>query len=56
VIYVIIAFLIGYYLGNSSQRREDIKKVVDLVEKTKSHKYTIIKAKPKKEPENVPQN
>jgi len=55
VIYIILALLIGYYLGNSSQRREDIKKVVDLVEKTKSHKYTIIKAKPKKEPENVPQ-
>lgn len=55
MIYILIAFALGFYFGNSSQRREDSKKVVDLVESTKSHKFTIIKAKPKKEQENEPQ-
>jgi hypothetical protein len=56
MIYVILAFVIGFYLGNSSQRREDKGKILDLVKKAQPSKYTLIKPKPKIEPENVPQN
>ena len=45
-LFIILAFIIGYYLGNGSQRREDITKIKELPEYFKSHK---IKALEKKE-------
>ena len=43
MIYVIVAFVIGFYLGNSSQRREDTDKVKKLVFDIKPHKYKVLK-------------
>jgi hypothetical protein len=52
----LIGIIIGFYLGNSSQRREDKDKIINLANSLKPHKFSIIRPKPKIEPENLPQN
>jgi hypothetical protein len=51
MIYVIIAFIIGFYFGNSSQRREDADKVKKLIFDIKPNKYKVLK---RNEPQNDP--
>lgn len=44
MMYIIIAILLGYYLGSSSQRREDLKKISTVIKNIKVDKnYKIIK-------------
>ena len=46
-IFIIIAFTIGYYFGNRSQAREDIKRIEDLYTK---QTFKVLK---KKEPQSI---